>query len=480
MIISWIGLGVALALLIYGSMRGDMLIVGLLASLAFGATAVCTLSALGGASPLVYIVPTALIIASTVFRRGFMGHLQQVLHLSVSSWLVVGLAMWGACGSYILPRLLQGQSIALVATRENGVTENPLGPVSGNISQTLYFLVGCLLFFAITILLGDPRRLASMRRGYLSMAGLIALFGFVGLVGKVAGLGDVLAPIRTANYALLTETEEAGFSRIVGTFSEASAFAAASLPALAFTFTYWRHTGSRSALYISVGLLFLNLFSTSTTSIVGLFLLAAPLGMGILLTLCQGKMRLPDAKLIALGVVTLVAVLAIIIVQESALDPYIQAFDQIVLQKSQSSSGQERGYWNGVALQNFVDSFGLGIGLGSSRASSWALAVLSQLGLPGILMLMLIVFDIIRGVDQPSHQTPATDEAVALARGARAAALASIAVASISGANADPGIVFFAGLAVTLSVRRFLRQTDVAPAFKPAYVHVTPWRASVQ
>ena len=68
--------------------------------------------------------------------------------------------------------------------------------------------------------------------------------GLVDLAGKTLGAGDVLAPIRTASYALLTDVEHEGFARIVGTYSEASGFAIGSLPALAFAFTDWRRTGS--------------------------------------------------------------------------------------------------------------------------------------------------------------------------------------------------------------------------------------------
>ena len=56
-----------------------------------------------------------------------------------------------------------------------------------------------------------------------------------------------------------------------------------------------------------------------------------------------------------------------------------------VLSKMQSSSGVERNSWNQQAWSNFRDSYGLGVGLGSARASGFALVLLSNVGLAGTL-----------------------------------------------------------------------------------------------
>ena len=56
-------------------------------------------------------------------------------------------------------------------------------------------------------------------------------------------------------------------------------------------------------------------------------------------------------------------------------------------------------YWNYQSLQSVYDTLGLGIGLGSSRASSWIIAVISQLGIIGSILMGLLVLELVRGGD---------------------------------------------------------------------------------
>ncbi len=77
--------------------------------------------------------------------------------------------------------------------------------------------------------------------------------GLVDLLGKMAGAGDLLAPIRTANYAMLTDVEQAGFSRIAGGHPEASAFAMSMFAGTVFLITSWRVTRNTLVLLSRLG-----------------------------------------------------------------------------------------------------------------------------------------------------------------------------------------------------------------------------------
>src|SRR5690606_40482230 len=101
-------------------------------------------------------------------------------------------------------------------------------------------------------------------------------------------------------------------------------------------------------------------------------------------------------------------------------------------------SGVERMYWNTVAFQSFFDTFGMGIGMGSGRSSSWAISVLSQFGVIGAAMMGYLVYDIARGL-RPYRTDDAPPEVVGLVNGARASALAALVVGSVGGSGADPG-----------------------------------------
>lgn len=116
-----------------------------------------------------------------------------------------------------------------------------------------------------------------------------------------------------------------------------------------------------------------------------------------------------------------------------------------------SASGEERAYWNVKSLQSIVDTSGLGIGFGSSRASSWPIAVLSQLGFFGSLMMALLLGVLVSGIGRVREWVdPETDAVVTSVRNA---ALAGIVASSVSAGSADPGILFFTVFAVVATAR---------------------------
>ena len=56
-----------------------------------------------------------------------------------------------------------------------------------------------------------------------------------------------------------------------------------------------------------------------------------------------------------------------------------------MLNKADSSSGVGRSTADALALQTFIESAGLGVGVGSTRASSFLATLLATTGLPGVL-----------------------------------------------------------------------------------------------
>jgi hypothetical protein len=244
---------------------------------------------------------------------------------------------------------------------------------------------------------------------------------------------------------------EAGFWRIAGAYSEASAFGAVSLACLAFTYTYWRRTGWGPAKWLSVLLFGLVLLSTSSTAYVGLAVISIPVGLSLSSSFLSGRLGSNDIVIVAAVLVGLLAGLGLSLHDQGFFEPVERLVDRTIVNKTESGSGQERAYWNRKSLQAFPDTAGVGIGMGSSRASSWPIAVLSQLGLVGTLLMAILVVVVARGMGDLGKW--ADSETNAVVASVRASALAGIVAASLSGGSADPGIVFFIALAV-ISVSR--------------------------
>jgi hypothetical protein len=284
--------------------------------------------------------------------------------------------------------------------------------------------------------------------------------GLIDFIGKNSGAGDLLGPIRTANYAMITEAVQAGFTRITGAYSEASGFGGVSLACLAFCYTYWRKTGSRLAQWLAVTLLFLVILCTSSTAYVGLAILCIPVTLSLSRSVFAGRLERNEILIMALLATGVVAIMGMSLYNAGIFDPFIRLINATIINKADSESGQERTYWNIKSLQSFVDTSGLGIGFGSSRASSWPIAVLSQLGLFGSLMMAILLGVLVRGMGRLREWVdPETDAVVASVRNA---SLASIVAGSLVGGGADPGILFFVALAVVSATRARARRNKVA------------------
>jgi hypothetical protein len=451
--VSLVGFAVSACLLLVGYCLRAPLIVALMSSFAFGSTAVVTLTALGGSSPLVFTLFAVVLLLFVLIRRTTLGDLALVFAEYRAAWIAVGLMFYVCLSAVLLPRLFAGQTSAFVPARAIGqVIEVPLRPVAGNVTQTSYFVLGVLTFLALSVLLLRHANLQNMQRGFFAWCTLHAALGLADFTSKLLGAGDVIEPIRTAAYALATDVEEAGFSRIAGGYSEASAFGAATLAALAFAFTYWRGTRSSPALALSIVLVVLLVLCTSTTAYVGAVIISVPLILALGRSTLAGRYSRDDLVLFALAVLAVVIALSIYLYNDRQFDPFVQLFKSTILDKPLSASAHERTYWNLASLQSFLDTGGLGVGFGSSRASSWIIAVISQIGLLGALLMAALVMELVRGVGRP-RCGQVSPEMGALHDSARNCASAWLVGASIAGGSADPGLLFFVALATVLACR---------------------------
>ncbi len=167
----------------------------------------------------------------------------------------------------------------------------------------------------------------------------------------------------------------------------------------------------------------------------------------------RGRLSGQDLLILAFVWLTLIVVLSVYLLDERIFDPIVHLFETMVLNKATSESAEVRFYWNAQSMQAFLDTFGMGVGLGSSRAASWLVAVLSQLGIVGTLLIGALVGMLFRDMvsAKPRHLDRKT---LGLVSGARASALASLAGSSLASGFADPGLLFFIALAVVGACRK--------------------------
>ena len=389
-----------------------------------------------------------LLIASALRSRHCWTDLARVFSLHWTPVIILALFAYTLAGAIIMPRLFAGQTTVFIPSGGR-IVETLLMPVWGNINQSGYFAAGALSYFSLSTILMRDKSFHSVKVAFFTFATLHAGLGLIDFAGKMLGLGDLLSPIRTAGYAMLVEVQSEGFWRIVGGFPEASAFGAASLLAIGFTFSYWRATSSRPAFLLSVLLLFLLLSSTSTTAYVGLAILSLMLVLSFFFRMIAGRFTSHDLIVLAGGIIALTILVGLETFNENALRPFVRVLESATVEKTASASAEERFYWNQKSWQNLLDTGGLGIGLGSSRASSWFFAVASQLGVVGLGLVGILLVQLLRpayrGTDAP-HDV----ELAAFCNIMRTTGIAAVLPTVISGGAADPGIVLFIVLATLL------------------------------
>lgn len=450
---SIIGGLIAFALLVLGWRLGSPLLIGLFASIPFGATAIGTLG--GGSTPVITVVFEVLLVAMYFGRPEYIKRLMNLFSRSGVAWVALALLIYVMVGAYIIPRLLAGQ-IPVIGDVGGYSMAVPLQPVSGNFNQCMYFAFGVAIFFVIRIVLYDERYFRIIFIGIMTAAAIHVSLGILDFGGKLIGLSDLLKPIRTAGYTMHTSSSVGKFWRIAGGGSEASAFATESVTYLAFTLTYWRATGSRVALMIALPLALLLALSTSTTAYVALIILSVPMLATIFADLNRDQLRRRDALILGVLAFGSISIAVLNFAAPSLLGGFFELLIEMVLNKSKSDSAIERSFWNTNSINAFFLSNGLGVGIGSTRASSWLIAVLSQFGVIGSALLAVMVWVLAVGVHRPGPDLKIAapqHSILQMAASVRAAAIAGLLARILAGGNADPGLLFMASVGFILATR---------------------------
>jgi hypothetical protein len=135
---------------------------------------------------------------------------------------------------------------------------------------------------------------------------------------------------------------------------------------------------------------------------------------------------------------------------------YVQnLLETMVFNKLSTDSGIERSAWNQQAVQDFIDTWGIGAGNGSVRAASFLAAVLASLGVVGTLTYGAFLVCVFLGNREPASLDPYEN---AVRSAAKSACLGWFLASSVAGAFIDLSLPFFvfAGLAAKRSAESAL------------------------
>lgn len=407
----------------------------------FGAAAAVNAPGVGSIQPAQLLLATlglVVVADAASLRRLIAG----VRFPAPGFWL---LCTWisGTLGAVFVPRLLATTfMVNAIGSSPYGETggQVPFGPTTGNISQTIYFTGDLVCFLACLAVAGTPHGFRTVFRALLVYCGCDVAFALIDLGTYYTGTAGLLDVVRNAKYVIYVDTDASNLKRIIGSFTEASAFAGATLGILGFCAKSWvENLHPRLSLALALAALALLLLSTSSTAYVGLTAGAAFLYGTSAWAIIRNRASGRDVAIAVIGPVLLGCCILGILLYPPISKELGDFFDAMVFNKLTSQSGIDRGLLNQQALQNIVDTSGIGTGIGGVRASSFVLAVLANLGIVGGLAYATFVGTALAGAGRPS-----ADETVRRTQtAARTACIWLLISASISGTLIDLGLPFF-------------------------------------
>jgi hypothetical protein len=421
----------------------------------FGSSAALLLPAIGGSSIQPAHLQLGFLVICFVSRSDILrAAVRGVAFPRAGFWLLLTV-VYGICSAYFMPRLFAGLTYVFAARAETntGYILVPLGPTGGNVTQTIYFTADFICFLAFYAYAGTKEGKIVIGSVALICAVLNLVFALADLVTYWSNTAELLGFIRNSNYRMLDDTEVAGFKRIVGSYSEAGVFATMTLGSFAFTGRLWLcGIYPRLTFTISILSILAVIFATSTTGYFGLFALLVIMYLGSLVRTLMGPVTIQTISFVAIFPI-LVAVLLISVALNDQLWLYIQdLMNTMIFNKFSTDSGVERSAWTRQALITFYDTFGLGAGIGSLRASSFVVAVLASMGVVGAITYGAFLFCLFFGGRNQRQEADVFEDAFQQA--AKSTCLALLLCASVAGAFVDLSLIFFsyAGLACAESV----------------------------
>lgn len=378
-------------LLIGMASRGPFIFYLLFGSMSFGSFAVIPPEFTQGLS---FTPPPIIALAIIFIYAGGPNGLSRMLDIALRPsqclllflfWIV---AVWV---TLFMPRIFAGQVTIIPMRLEEASFGDPLYPTQQNISQLMYLTISIVTVFACALAFRSPATrqhvLAALCIGGL----MIVLTGVLDLVG----LGPYLDMFRTATYVYLTDVEIANVKRVVGLMPEASAYGGLAVAFLSAIYFFRRAIVAQwLRLYVAPCLIVLlalfALLSTSSAAYAGLgvFGCVAAVEWFWRLLMTEKSSVAREGLVVEFWALVcgLAAVYLLALSNPALFNPFVELVDTIIFQKTSSDSYEERSMWTAISLKALVDTWGLGVGMGATRASNGIVAVFSNSGIAGGLL----------------------------------------------------------------------------------------------
>ena len=292
--------------------------------------------------------------------------------------------LWGVVITVVAPVLFFNTVVYLGPNPDSKSAVHAVLTTS-NVAQIGYLLLGV----AVVFFLAGSRDLGP---GVVGLAAsLLTLLSFWRYLHQAVGLPFPEGLFDNNTTYAFIETLPGGAPRFRGILSEPAGLALSSLVTIAYSLSRAAQvTGVRRfwVLVVAAMAAVMAAISTSTTFIVVALILAGLAGVAFLRRVFLGS---GGPKVVAILGLALTLVAAVF-----ALPLLIDLVSQVISEKLGTSSYADRTLTDNRSYQIFFEKFGLGVGLGSNRSSSFTAFLLSTTGIPGIALFAWTVYSLLR------------------------------------------------------------------------------------
>ena len=450
-------------LLALGARRGAWVFFALLP---FGAAAAFNLPALGGASIVVADLAAVAMFVLLLITPGAGASLIGSVRPWQPGFFLTLVIVVSAFSAIFAPRFFAGLTEVFSIARDESrttIVRNSLGPSAGNITQLFRLMLGYLVFIGLATAFRRTPKAGSLVTAMIVATSVHFALGWIDVLTFATGTDKMLESIRTANYTIRVTDTMVGVKRMIGGFPEASSFGFFSLGLFGFWLQFWlsQHR-SRAAPWMLAMATVAVLRSTSSSAYLSfiVFLLGFALFNFFRFLGPEAERRSVAVTVVGAMLLWLAAVGATASYQ--MVEPVTAFFDDLLFDKMESDSGVERMSWNTQALTNFRDTWWLGAGLGSVRASNWLIACLGSIGALGtaLFIAFLTAFMLM-----PAGRRG--DARHASIRAAKAGVFAMLSSAILTHSTPDLGLFIFALAGAATGLSRAAAMESVAQTRPP-------------
>ncbi|GBQ87102.1 hypothetical protein AA13595_2075 [Gluconacetobacter johannae DSM 13595] len=343
-------------------------------------------------------------------------------------------AAWTIMGSVVMPRLFMN-SVLVWPQKNDAVGEQVLlQPSFGNVSQDMYLLINVtLMVTAAGFLTRGDIRIDRLYRAYLFSGWVVCVICFWQLAYRLAGVPFPETFLYSnPGWAILSGQMAGSVPRINASFSEPSA-CSTYLAGILYSLLWITLQGYRLPMarlliaFASIALLCTTATTGFVTMAVGLLLLPAA-------ALATGSIRLAGrfVRFVVIGAAVAGCGLLVVVTVAPQFAPAARFVLESTQSKRDSQSYQERSQTDADALAVVPQTYGLGAGWGSTRASSLIPGLLSGIGVVGVIGLLIFDWRLVREAMAARRLVPACPESLVI-DGGLAALAGRLVAACVSG-----------------------------------------------